>query len=90
MLLACYFHDMANLQVKNVPESLHQRLRDQARERRCTLGDFVLRAIERELSLSEWQERLARRPETEPGIPAASLLAEEREERTGRLRWPDT
>ena len=85
MLTACYFHDMAHLQVKNVPATLHQRLRQHVREHRCTLSDFVLEAIERELAHHEWRERLTSRPPTDLGVSAASLLNEERQQRDTQI-----
>ncbi len=78
MNLTCYHHDMANLQVKNIPDELHERLRRHAREHNCTISAVVLTAVERELSRSEWSERLAQRTLTVLGIPAADLLQAER------------
>lgn len=75
---ACYSHAMANLQVKNIPDELHERLRRHARANNCTIGSAVLTAVERELARSEWREHLAQRPETHLGVEAAALLAEER------------
>ena len=69
---------MANLQVKNIPDELHERLRRHARVNNCTISSAVLTAVERELARSEWRERLARRPESNLGVEAATLLAEER------------
>ena len=69
---------MANLQVRNVPDDLHQRLRRHARESKRTMRAAVLAAIERELARWEWRERLAQRPETDLGVEAATLLAAER------------
>lgn len=69
---------MANLQVRNIPDDLHERLRRHARARRRTMSAVVLGAVERELAREEWRERLAQRPETDLGIDAAALLAEER------------
>lgn len=86
MRTACYFHDMANLQVKNVPEALHQRLRRHVRAHRRTLSDFVLEAIERELARSEWRQHLGRRPQTGLGVSAASLLEQERQQRDEQLK----
>lgn len=76
---------MANLQVKNIPDSLHQRLRRYVRKHDRTLSDFVLEAIKRELARSEWQERLSKRPTTDLGISAATLLEQERQQRDGEL-----
>jgi hypothetical protein len=78
---AGHIHTMATLQVKYVPDSLHQRLRRYAQEHKCTLGEVVLMALERELARREWHDRLAQRPTTDLGVPAASLLEQEREQR---------
>ena len=69
---------MANLQVKNLPEPLHSRLRGYAQRHHQTLSDFARAALEREMARCEWHERLSRRPETDLGVSAASLLEEER------------
>ena len=69
---------MAHLQVKNVPDSLHERLRRFARETDRTLSAAVLAAVERELASWEWRRRLAQRPETDLGVDAATLLGEAR------------
>ena len=41
----------------------------------------MLIALERELARREWHERLAQRPTTDLGVSAASLLAQERQQR---------
>ena len=69
---------MANLQVRNIPDGLHERLRRHARLNNTTMTALVLSALERELESREWQERLAQRPMTYMGVEAATLLAEER------------
>lgn len=76
---------MANLQVKNVPDSLHERLRRHAQEQNITLGAAVLNAVERELARAEWRRRLAERPITYLDTPAADLLVAERSERETEL-----
>lgn len=86
MIISCYCHDMANLQVKNVPDSLHKRLRRYAKRRNTTLSDIVLEALERELSRGEWLDRFLKRPGTDLGVSAASLLEEGRLEREKELR----
>lgn len=85
MLSACYVYGMANLQVKNIPDSLHQRLRRYAQKQKRTLSDVVLTAIERELARNEWLERFAKRPMTDLGTSAAALLEEERQQREKEL-----
>jgi hypothetical protein len=77
---------MGNLQVKNIPDSLHKRLRRYAKRRNTTLSDIVLKAIEKELTHGEWLERFSKRPATDLGVSAASLLGEERMEREKELR----
>ena len=74
---------MANLQVKNIPDSLHQRLRRYVRKHDRTLSDFVLEAIKRELARSEWHELISKRPATYLVISAAALLQQERQRRDG-------
>ena len=69
---------MANLQVRNISDDLHDRLRRHARENNCTISAAVLSAVERELARGEWRKRLAQRPETDLGVEAAALLVEER------------
>ena len=76
---------MTNLQVKNIPDALHDRLRRYAQRNNCTIGAAVLAAIERELAMSEWKERYAELPETQLSAPAATLIAEERRLRDGEL-----
>ena len=53
---------MTNLQVRNMPDDLHERLRRHARESNCTMSAAVLTAVERELARWEWRKRLAQRP----------------------------
>ena len=76
---------MENLQVKNIPETLHERLRSYARENRCTISAAVLAAVERELAMWEWREHMAQRPATDIGVDAATLIAEERLRRDREL-----
>jgi len=76
---ACDHHVMANLQVKNLPDALHQRLRDYAQKHHRTISDIALAAIEREMARYDWNEKLSQRPATDLGDSAASLLEQERE-----------
>lgn len=85
MLLSCYKHDMANLQVKNVPETLHLRLKNYANRRGRTLSQVVLEALEHELARADFRERLETRPPTQLSVSAASLLEEERSRRDQEL-----
>ena len=76
---------MANIQVKNIPQKLHNQLRRYTRQQECTLGDIVLEAIEREVARREWHKRFSTRPATTLGTSAAALLEEERRQRGNDL-----
>jgi plasmid stability protein len=72
---------MGNLQVKNVPDDLHRKLRRCAQRRGTTLREIVLEAVRRELSHEEFVARLRRRRPVDLGRPAANFLREARRER---------
>jgi plasmid stability protein len=74
---------MANLQVKNVPDEVHRRLRRCAKRRGQTVREIVLQAVQRELSHEEFAARLRRRRSVDLGRPAADFLREVRSERQG-------
>lgn len=76
---------MANLQVRNMPDDLHERLRRCAQQRNCSMSAVVLQAIERELERWDWLERRATRPKFDLGISAADVIAEVRRERDEEL-----
>jgi plasmid stability protein len=69
---------MANLQVKNVPESLHRKIRTYAKRRGRTVRDVVLDAVTREIERIEFRARLAKREAVDLGHPAARTLEEVR------------
>jgi plasmid stability protein len=78
---------MANLQVKNVPDMIHRRIRVCAKRRGRTVRDFVLDAVLREIERQEFRARLSRRAPVDLGRPAARTLEELRAEReAGRGR----
>jgi len=85
MLQACYWHYMANLQVKNVPDALHRRIQSYAKRRGRTVRDVVLDAVTREVEREEFQTRLAKRQPVELGRPAARTLEEVRSGRDAEL-----
>ena len=72
---------MANLQLRNLPEPLHQKLRKIAAENRTTISDLVLAAIERDLAIREWQRSFNKREASQLGVRAAELLEEARADR---------
>jgi plasmid stability protein len=76
---------MSNLQVKNVPEGLHRRIRAYAKRQGRTVRDVVLDAVKREMERDEFRARLARRERVDLGRPAARSLEEVRAEREREL-----
>ena len=76
---------MANLQVKNIPESLHQQLRRCAKRRKTTLGEIVVEAVKRELARNAFHDRMTKRSPVNLGVSAASLLEEERQQRNQEI-----
>lgn len=72
---------MANVQLKNLSDDLHQQLRDAAAETHTTISDLVRVAIERELARRRWQSTFSTRARTDLQTSAAELLQEARDER---------
>ena len=72
---------MANLQVKNVPDTLHRKIRAYAKRRGRTVRDVVLDAVTREIERVDFRARLAKREPVDLGRPAARTLEELRAER---------
>ncbi|MEZ4630220.1 MAG: hypothetical protein R2880_05855 [Deinococcales bacterium] len=72
---------MANLQIKQVPEDIHSKLRYYAKEDESTLSAWVLAILRQEVERLEWEEHLAQRPLSYPSVSTVSLLEEAREER---------
>ena len=69
---------MGAIQVKDVPEELHEALRRRAVREGMTLADYVLDLIRRDLGLPsrrEWFERLATREPVKGGDIAAEIRA---------------
>jgi antitoxin FitA len=80
---------MGAIQVKDVPEELHEALRRRALEQGMTMADYVLDLIRRDLGLPsrrEWFERLAtREPVKLRPDEAAEALHAARAEREAQL-----
>jgi plasmid stability protein len=72
------------IQLRNVPDMLHRRLKSRAALEGMSLSEYVLaevrRAAERP-SVSELRQRLAQRSTVRPSIAPAQVLREEREAR---------
>ena len=72
------------LQIRNVPDEVHRRLKSRAALAGMSMSDYVLREIERMLSLptrAEVLARIAELPPIELDPPSAEILREERERR---------
>ena len=76
---------MANLQVKNVPEALHRKIRAAAKRRGRTVRDLVLDAVQREIDRENFRARLAKRTPADLAQPAARTLDEVRAAREADL-----
>jgi len=73
------------IQVRNVPDEVHETLRKRAAEERKSLSEYVLGELERVASRPTMSEALARikeREQIELPMSAAELIREGREERT--------
>jgi len=78
---------MGAIQVKDLPEELHEALRRRAIEEGMTLADYVLDLIRRDLGLPsrrEWFERLAGR-EPVRNVDVLEALDAARAERDGEI-----
>ena len=65
MLKSCYFPDVPAIQVKNVPQELHDQLREIAELQKCTIGDVILEAIKQEINRqkhTQWLDEVFAHP----------------------------
>jgi plasmid stability protein len=70
------------IQIRNVPDDLHRRLKARAALSGMSLSDYLLaeiRSVAERPSLSELRERLAGRSRTAPSIAPADLIRAERD-----------
>ena len=75
---------VATIHVRNVPESVHRRLKTRAAIEGVSMSTFVRRLIERDLERPSRQEvldRLRALPAIEPDVSAPAILREGRESR---------
>lgn len=71
------------IQVRNVPDWLHEELVGRARRSRRSLTDYIQDVLEREMArppAEEVFERIRSRTSVDLGRPAAELIEEERRE----------
>ena len=72
------------LQIRNLPDEVHRRLKSRAALAGMSMSDYVLREIERMLSWPTRDEvfaRIAELPPIDLDPPSAEVLREERERR---------
>jgi plasmid stability protein len=72
------------IQVRNVPDELHRRLKSQAALESLSLSDYLLREIRQTAerpTLREMAERLAARPMVKVRVSPAEVLRQERNRR---------
>ena len=70
------------IQIRNVPDSLHRKLKARAAIEGMSLSDYLMVEIRRSAerpSLKKLQERLNRRTPISPKIPPAKAVRQERE-----------
>jgi plasmid stability protein len=70
------------IQVRNVPDALHRRLKSRAALAGMSLSDYLLkeiRAIAELPTIEEMRARLARQPQFNPSVPPADLIRTERD-----------
>jgi plasmid stability protein len=74
---------MGMIQIRNVPEDLHRKLKARAAERGQTLSDYLLEIVRRESeqpTLEEWLARVKTRPPVYLEKSSAEIIRELREE----------
>jgi len=72
------------IQLRNVPDTLHRRLKARAALEGMSLSEYLIAEVRRageRPSVSELRQRLAQRSRVKPSISPAQALREEREAR---------
>ena len=72
------------IQIRNVPEGLHRRLKARAAMTGLSLSDYLLDEIRRVAerpTIEELRARLERRPAVTPAVPPAQAVRAERDSR---------
>lgn len=81
---------MSAIQIKNVPQELHARLRERARREKRNLSEYVLNVLERDLSLPttrEWLDRVGQDPASDiTSEEIVNTIHEGRAERDEQIR----
>lgn len=72
------------IQIRNVPDALHRKLKSRAALAGMTLSDFLLReiqAVAEKPTLDEWLKRLKTREPFHPKMSTADVIRAERDSR---------
>jgi plasmid stability protein len=72
------------IQIRNVPDWLHRKLKARAASEGMSLSDYLIRELKREAerpTLEEFRARLATRTPVKPSVSPAELIREERDKR---------
>ncbi|MCY4474997.1 MAG: hypothetical protein OXC83_06125 [Chloroflexi bacterium] len=72
---------MGDIQVKNIPDELQERLRKQARRCKTSIDAVLLTALEREALRLEWNEKLDSLEPPTLDFSPSDVLAQERAQR---------
>ena len=72
------------IQIRNVPDALHRKLKSRAALAGMSLSDYLLseiRTLAQRPTLEELRERLESRSEVKPSVTPAQAIREERDQR---------
>ena len=86
MLISCYCHAVPSLQVKNLPDDLHEALRERARADRTTISAEVIRILRADLARSDmrrWLDEVRELPRHDQ-IDIEKIMGEVKDEIEGR------
>ncbi|MGH6870287.1 MAG: hypothetical protein ACREHE_02170 [Rhizomicrobium sp.] len=75
------------IQLRNVPNDLHRKLKTRAATEGVSLSDYITREAQRAVERvtdDEILARLSKQPLVKLGISAAQIIREERDRRSGR------
>ncbi len=75
-------HMSKMIQIRNVPDWLHRKLKARAAAEGMSLSDYLIRELTREAerpTVAEFREMLASRTPIEPSVSPAQLIREERD-----------
>ena len=86
MRITCFYvkHMTAMIQIRNVPDALHRRLKSRAALAGMSLSDYLLseiREVAARPTVEELRDRLERRSAVTPSIAPADAVRAERDQR---------